>query len=52
MQLFTEIGSAQSVEQLVELHQTFGNGKVLVKQGKSFHCRLLQNNAGVFGEKF
>ena len=41
----------KAVEELVELHQTFSDGKVLVKQGQCFHSRLLQNNAGIFGQK-
>ena len=50
MQIFTEIRPAEAVEELVELYQTFGNGKVLVKQGECFHSRLLQNDAGLFGQ--
>ena len=51
VQLLTEIGPAEAMEQLVELYQTLGNGKVLVKQGKCFHSRLLQNQTGIFSEK-
>ena len=51
VQFLTEIGPAEAMEQLIELHQTLGYGKVLVKQGKCFHSQLLQNQTGVFSEK-
>jgi hypothetical protein len=51
VQILAEIGPAEAVEQLIELHQTLGHGKVLVKQGKCFHSPLLQNQTGVFSEE-
>ena len=40
MQLFAQIRPAEAMEELIELHQAFGDGKVLVKQGQCFHSTV------------
>ena len=49
-QVFAEFGSAEAMKELIQLDETLGDGKVLMKEGEGFHSRLLQNDACPLGQ--